>query len=87
MKGAKAAAGNGPMSGADNASSSLETLEDLASTSTCTFAGASAGAGPQGTAGTTVTPTTTSHGGSGVLWSVAQVSGNIMRLTGPVIAG
>ncbi|KAF9278031.1 hypothetical protein BGZ88_000829, partial [Linnemannia elongata] len=27
------------------------------------------------------------QGGSGVLWSVAQVSGNVMRLTGPVLAG
>ncbi|KAG0042221.1 hypothetical protein BGZ83_000749, partial [Gryganskiella cystojenkinii] len=27
------------------------------------------------------------QGGSGVLWSVAQVSANVMRLTGPVLAG
>ncbi|KAF9345541.1 hypothetical protein BGX26_003013, partial [Mortierella sp. AD094] len=27
------------------------------------------------------------HGGSGVLWSLARVSANIMRLAGPVVAG
>ncbi|KAF9905169.1 hypothetical protein EC991_001931, partial [Linnemannia zychae] len=56
----------------DNASS-LESQADAAGAGTTQRSGSGPGSGAQG--------------GSGVLWSVAQVSGNLMRLTGPVLAG
>ncbi|KAG0274307.1 hypothetical protein BGZ95_009919 [Linnemannia exigua] len=46
-----------------------------------------AGAGTIQGSGSGAQAATATQGGSGVLWSVAQVSGNVMRLTGPVIAG
>lgn len=71
--GAGRTGGNAPIDSA----SSLENQAGINNNNNHNNAGAGSGATGPGA----------QQGGSGVLWSVAQVSGNVMRLTGPVLAG